>query len=233
MSQEIFDTYIDNAFGKAEQAQFKFKQFEINYRRFFPASAEALCLDIGIGRGEMLSCMSRWGFKSSQGVDISPSTVKFCQSIGLNCELTSDTTEWLNQHPASFDLITLLDVLEHVPKEHTISFCKALKTSLRPGGTLIVQVPNLQAPDGQLHHFNDFTHVNGFIEHSLEQVLLTAGFENAIFHSFEEFYENTPKVFLKKFLRTLYLKWVRFTRAINGNINPNILSPVLFAVVKK
>ena len=181
----------------------------------------------------MLSCMNHWGFKNASGVDISPSTINFCRSIDLACELTEDTTAWLSENKGKFDLITLLDVLEHVPRDQTISFCSALRESLKPGGTLIVQVPNLQAPDGHLHHFNDFTHVSGFIEHSLSQVLLTAGFGEINFYGFEEFYESSPKVMIKKVFRLFYLKWVRFTRAINGNINPKILTPVLFAVVKR
>lgn len=233
MSQDIFDTYIDNAFDEARQATFKFKQFEINYKSFFPKNKSAACLDIGVGRGEMLSCMRSWGFAHSKGVDISPSTIEFCKSLDLDCELTKDTVSWLDENQDSFDLITLLDVLEHVPRDQTIEFCRKLRGSLKEGGTLIVQVPNLQAPDGHLHHFNDFTHVSGFIEHSLSQVLSTAGFKDITFYGFEEFYESSPKVWVKKLLRFFYLKVVRLTRAVNGNINPSILTPVLFAVVKR
>ncbi|MDD2487241.1 MAG: methyltransferase domain-containing protein [Candidatus Gracilibacteria bacterium] len=71
-----------------------------------------------------------------------------------------------------FDIITLLDVLEHVPKNETISFLRELKGSLKTNGTLIIQIPNLQAPDGQLHRYNDFTNEFGYIEHSLQEVLI-------------------------------------------------------------
>jgi len=62
--QEIFDSYVENSFGEEKQAVFKFKQFEINYKEYFPVNQDARVLDIGIGRGEMLSCYEKWGYKN-------------------------------------------------------------------------------------------------------------------------------------------------------------------------
>ncbi|MGB0452417.1 MAG: class I SAM-dependent methyltransferase [Bacteriovoracaceae bacterium] len=231
MSEQIFDSYVENAFGEFKQAEFKFHQFDHNYLPIFPKQ-NAKVLDIGIGRGEMLSSMKRWGH-DYHGIDISPSTIKYCKSIDLSCELVEDTATWLLNHENQFDVITLLDVLEHVPRDHTIDFVKALHKALKPGGKLIVQVPNLQAPDGQLQHHNDFTHVSGFIEHSLAQVLQVGGFNEFEFHAFEGFTQGNFKETIKKCLRFFFWKWVRFTRAINGNINPTILTPVFYSVAKK
>jgi len=183
--KEIFDNYMENAFGERKQAEFKFKQFEYNYKKFFPQSKEVPVLDIGIGRGEMLSCMQRWGYENYMGIDISPSIVEFCKTLGLNCIEISNTTAWLNKNKNRFGLITILDVLEHVPKDEVISLLNSIREALQSGGILIIQVPNLQAPDGQLHRYNDFTHEIGFIEHSLSQVLLTAGFKTFDFYGFE------------------------------------------------
>ena len=97
-------------------------------------------------------------------------------------------------------------------------------------GIAIFQVPNLQSPFGYLHHFNDITHVCGFVEHSLNQVLLSVGFNNLTFFGFEEFYEKTPKIFLKIILRFFYRKLIRFLRTINANPNPRILDPVISVV---
>ncbi|ACV63605.1 Methyltransferase type 11 [Desulfofarcimen acetoxidans DSM 771] len=230
--KDIFDSYVENIFCSYEQASLKFIQFEKNYKRFFPSNKGAKLLDIGVGRGEMLSCMRNWGYENYIGVDISPSTIRFCKSLDLNCILVDDSTAWLNENKNEFDLITLLDVLEHIKKEHTIEFLKAIKASLKNNGTLIIQVPNLQAPDGQLHRYNDFTHEVGFIEHSLQQVLITAGFKNINFDGFEEFVCGDWREKVKKILRSLFWRYIRFTRLINKNINPRILNPVFYALVK-
>ena len=230
--QEIFEKYIENSFDSHQQANFKFHQFELNYKKFFKKGVSLNTLDIGVGRGEMLSCMKKWGH-NYHGIDISPSTVEFCKKLDLSCELVDDTEFWLNDHQKQFDIITCLDVLEHIPKDQLISFLKGIFNSLKIGGIVIFQVPNLQSPFGYLHHFNDITHINGFVEHSLNQVLLSAGFKNISFFGFEELYEKKPKVFLKKTLRFVFRKIVRFLRTINANPNPAILDPVFYAVVHR
>jgi ATP-dependent DNA helicase RecG len=34
--KEIFDNYVETSFDGLEQAEFKFNQFEFNYKKFFP-----------------------------------------------------------------------------------------------------------------------------------------------------------------------------------------------------
>jgi 2-polyprenyl-3-methyl-5-hydroxy-6-metoxy-1,4-benzoquinol methylase len=229
--KEIFDNYVETSFDGFHQVPGKMKQFEINYQSYFNGFKSGQVLDIGIGRGEMLACMREWGFEYL-GVDISPSTVRFCKGLNLNCELIDDTTVWLSSNKARFSLITCLDVLEHVPREMTIEFLKAIRAALNADGCAIIQVPNLQSPFGYLHHFNDFTHVNGFVEHSLTQVLLAAGYKELHFHGFEEIYKRGLKQKFHKFLRYGFRRLVRFLRVINLNPNPKILDPVMFVVAR-
>lgn len=230
--KEIFDNYIETSFDGFEQAEFKFRQFEFNYAKYLPKEQSSSVLDIGIGRGEMLTCMRDWGF-NYQGIDISPSTVRFCQSLDLKCEFVEDTSTWLLRHRETFSLITCLDVLEHVPRDQTIEFLKAIRSSLCDGGQVIIQVPNLQSPFGYLHHFNDFTHVSGFVEHSLAQVLKAAGFGQYEFNGFEEIYTSGLKPFIKKSTRNIFRKIVRIMRRVNGNPNPAILDPIIYVVADK
>ena len=227
--QEIFEKYIENSFDGLFQANFKLRQFELNYKKYFYKKVTLRVLDIGVGRGEMLRFMNNWGHYY-HGIDISPSTVDFCKKLDLSCELVDDTEFWLKNHQNQFDIITCLDVLEHIPKERLIQFVEAIRNSLNKDGLAIFQVPNLQSPFGYLHHFNDITHISGFVEHSLNQVLLSAGFNKMLFYGFEELYEKTPKIILKRIFRFFYRKLIRFLRTINANPNPSILDPVFFVV---
>lgn len=232
--KEIFDSYVENAFCSYEQAAFKFNQFEYNYKKFFPQSKDVPVLDIGIGRGEMLSCMDSWGYRNYLGVDISPSTIEFCRALGLNCVQVDNTITWLNENTNKFALISLIDVLEHIHKDEVVGFLKSIKKALLKKGVLIIQVPNLQAPDGQLHRYNDFTHESGFIEHSLGQVLLTAGFKTFDFHGFETLaLPSGCRTKIRKAVRCIYWAYVRFTRNVNCNLNPKVLHPVFYAVARK
>lgn len=228
--KEIFDDYVTTSFGEHVQASFKFFQFERNYRSFFPKDPDAPLLDVGIGRGEMLSCMKKWGYTNFRGIDISRSTVAFCISLGLPCEQVESTIDWLQDHIMEFSMITLLDVLEHVPKAETLSFLAALRDALLPDGRVIIQVPNMQAPDAQLHRYNDFTHETGFTEHSLRQVLMTAGFSHISIQGFEDSASHTARERFRLFLRPFYWQFVRLIRRLNGNLSPEILNPVFFAI---
>ncbi|MCS7232156.1 MAG: class I SAM-dependent methyltransferase [Elusimicrobiota bacterium] len=231
--KEIFDTYIENAFGDYKQAEFKFRQFEINYRKWFPSDKNANLLDIGIGRGEMLKCFEDWGYTNYIGIDISQDCVNFCKSLGLKCKLVNDATDFLLENAESYDLITIIDVLEHIPRERVIPFLKAVHKALKEGGIAIIQVPNLAAPEGYLHHFNDFTHYVGYNEHSLRQVLIASGFRNIHFQKFEEITSLSFKSVVRKLLRYFYWHYVKFLRRISGNLQQDILTPVFSAIVKK
>jgi 2-polyprenyl-3-methyl-5-hydroxy-6-metoxy-1,4-benzoquinol methylase len=231
--KDIYETYIDNAFGDHKQADFKFSDYEHNYKRYFPPDKAAKLLDIGIGRGEMLSCMKEWGYANYLGVDISTSTISFCTSLGLNCILVKDTLQWLSDKEAFYDMITLLDVLEHFKKEDVIPFLKSLYKALAPNGIIIIQVPNLQSPDSQLHRYNDFTHEIGFVEHSLSQVIKAASIPHYVILGYEELYKFNTKTIIKYSLRKVYWMFCRFLRKINTNLNPLILNPVFFAVISK
>lgn len=231
--QEIFDKYVETSFEGDGQAIPKFKQFEFNYKKLFPTDVNERVLDIGVGRGEMITCMKDWGYANYLGIDISKSTVEYCKKLNLNVEFAEDTGAWLRAHENSFSLITLLDVLEHIPKQQVIPFLKDLKTALKPGGVLIIQVPNLQAPDGQLHRYNDFTHESGFIENSLKQVLLAAGFKTFYFKGFEIFVHGSFIEQIAKVARAIYWFITKTLRKLNTNLSPDILNPVFFAVVRK
>lgn len=231
--KEIFDNYVETSFDGEEQALFKYKLFEHNYKSLFPDDKQAMILDIGVGRGEMLGCMRNWGYENYNGIDISPSTVAHCGRLGLRCELVDDTAEYLRRHANTYRVITMLDVLEHIPREMAIGLLSAIREALSDDGIAIIQVPNMQAPFAYLHHFNDVTHVVGYVEHSLTQVLLAAGFRKFRFFGLDELCGTGFKITIKRMLRPIFQRLVRYARSINANPDPKILDPVFFAVAKR
>lgn len=230
--KEIFDDYVKSAYRRKDMSQSKINEIELNYRQYFPYDKSCEVLDVGIGTGEMLWCMKEWGYQYC-GIDISPATVQFCADAGLNAELVDDTPAWLTKKPDRYGLISLLDVLEHIPKNGCIGFLKALRASLTYDGTLLISVPNLQAPHASLHRYNDITHEVGYTEQSLYQVLYAAGFTDIKFLGLEGVPARRLHKIYKMVFRPLYWRLVRLSRAINENLNPVVLNPVLIAVVKK
>ena len=233
--QEIWDDYVNHMYQQdSKQRESAIKLLENNYKKYFPKDKNARVLDIGYGRGEMLTCMKDGGgYLHYEGVDISKSTFNFCKSIGLQCALTDDVKKWLSSSNNRYEMITLLSVIQYIKKEEVVPYLNQIYQSLKPGGVFIIQAPNAQSPDSAHYLHHDIMSEVFFSEASLGQVLSAAGFTDISFYGFEASLSTGVKGFIKRGIRRLYWESVRLTRAINNNINPRILNPMIYAVARK
>lgn len=95
-------------------------------------------LDYGCGVGTFLACARRRGWQG-YGVDRSSAAVSQARAQGLNVRLPEET--W---PPQPVDVVTLWDVLEHLPDPHrSLSW---LAARLKPGGTLLLETPDAAFP---------------------------------------------------------------------------------------
>lgn len=228
--QNVIEKYAEVSFDTLDQSQNKIKEFKYNYGKYLRDAKNCSALDVGIGLGEMLECFHS-GNIDYLGIDISESTVNFCNKY--NCIQVCSVSKWLEDNPKKYSLITCLDVLEHIPKDEINLFIRSLYGALEKDGILILQVPNLQSPFGYLHHFNDLTHVNGFVEHSLEQLFKSNSITDYSFFPYEHIVETTLKSKLKKFLRGIFYSGIKLLRAIDCCPNPKIITPIIYAVIEK
>ncbi|HSE32392.1 MAG TPA: methyltransferase domain-containing protein [Pyrinomonadaceae bacterium] len=97
---------------------------------------KARILDVGCGTGANLLLLSRYG--EAEGVDISDDALAFCRERGLE-KVKSGSAEQLPYEDASFDLVTALDVVEHLDDD--LAGLKEMRRVLRPGGRALVFVP--------------------------------------------------------------------------------------------
>lgn len=101
-----------------------------------PAGRAGAVLDVGCGTGTMLGHLERYG--TVRGVDASEEAVRFCHERGVAGVTQADGVP-LPFEPESFDLVTALDVIEHVDRDDEL--LAELRRITRPGGTLLVSVP--------------------------------------------------------------------------------------------
>jgi SAM-dependent methyltransferase len=113
-------------------------------------------LDFGCGTGTMLGHLARFG--DPGGVDIDESAIDFCHQRGVDAARRIEPGP-LPYADASFDLVTALDVIEHIEDDRAT--LAELDRVLRPGGHLLVAVPAmpfLWGPQDEIsQHFRRYT----------------------------------------------------------------------------
>ena len=127
------------------------------FRRWLPSAPEAAILDVGCGGGQMLQTMQRLGFSAVQGVDLSEQQVQRAREAGLNVR-QGDALAALRENSGRWDLILAIDILEHLQKGEALEFLIAAHAALKPGGRLILQMPNPDARAGMKVRYGDLTH---------------------------------------------------------------------------
>lgn len=173
--RELYGVYRTSGFGDtdARAAAEGYAQ----HLRWLPSERSSRVLDLGCGGGEFLEVLAASGYTHAAGIDLSGEQIERCRARGLErVELVDDAEQYLRARPTSFDCVVMNDVLEHVPKATCIPLLAAIRGALRPGGSVVVKVPNLSSVYGPVARYLDFTHELGFTEHSLRQVLIAAGY---------------------------------------------------------
>jgi len=94
-------------------------------------------LDVGAGAGNMMHQLAQYG--DVVGLEYNPKPIPVAQARGFDVRQGSATD--IPFPDASFDLVALLDTVEHIPDE-TAVFTETLRVT-RPGGHLLVTVPAL------------------------------------------------------------------------------------------
>lgn len=98
---------------------------------------DARILELGAGTGHNLGMLSRFGRVEASELD---PIARELASERLGRPVLEAALPDLSMFPAeSYDLIALLDVLEHVPDD--VGSLKAIRKLLKPGGALLVTVP--------------------------------------------------------------------------------------------
>lgn len=93
-------------------------------------------LDVGCGTGANLQMLANFGI--AEGVDVSNEALDFCRARGLS-KVKQGAAEALPYEDASFDLVTGLDVVEHLDDD--VAGLNEMRRVLRPRGRALLFVP--------------------------------------------------------------------------------------------
>jgi 2-polyprenyl-6-hydroxyphenyl methylase/3-demethylubiquinone-9 3-methyltransferase len=108
------------------------------------ALGDAAVLDVGCGGGLLSAALAQSGARVT-AIDLAPNLLKVARLHGLESGIKVDYRQMpvealAEEAPASFDAITCMEMLEHVPQpDSVIAACARL---LKPGGRLFLSTIN-------------------------------------------------------------------------------------------
>ena len=195
----------------------------VGRRRIIESFLERICpglkstqpriLDIGCGTGANLEMLSQFG--DAEGVDVSAEALAFCRERGLG-NVRQGEAEHLPWEDGSFDLVTGLDVVEHLDDD--VAGLREMRRVLRPGGYAFLFVPAFMflwgVQDDISHHRRRYT-LKG-----LQQAAREAGLE------IERATYANISFFLPVLMGRVLMRLTRIRPASENNINIKALNGV-------
>ena len=134
-------------------------------------------LDVGCGRGEMLSLLAEAGIPAT-GIDLDLSMLERARAQGLQVA-QGDAIEYLSSLPnESLGAIVSFQVVEHLPVQALRELTAQSRRVLRPGGVFIAETVNPHSPPALKVFWLDLTHVRPLFPESLLLLTQECGFES-------------------------------------------------------
>ncbi|HUW96765.1 MAG TPA: methyltransferase domain-containing protein [Anaerolineae bacterium] len=132
----------------------------------------AKTLDVGCGTGATMGFLGRYG--EVTGIDVSPKAVEYCRELGSKrlCLASGESLPFVD---GSFDLVTALDLLEHL--EHEAAGLREMWRVLKGDGRLLLVVPAFMFLWSEFDRFSG--HYRRYTGSELKQRAEEAGFEVA------------------------------------------------------
>jgi len=168
------------------------KYFEKRYAGYVKQikafKASGRLLDIGCNIGLFLHVAQQQGF-DVEGVELNKACAEYGNS-NLNIAIHTDYLGSIGFQDESFDVVTMFDVLEHIPDLHGVM--KEVQRILKKDGLLVVQSPNIDSLMSRLTKakWNWLTppdHVYHFTPATLSSCIERHGFEIRMLKTWEPF----------------------------------------------
>jgi SAM-dependent methyltransferase len=206
---EILSYYTQDYYGisnmrfKGIIEKFVHIKREIRAKRIKKYVKSGKILDIGCGRGIFLNEMRKKGYET-YGTEISEIGAKYVKEV-LKLNVFIGPIEEIKFPDNSFDIITIYHVLEHLPNPSRT--LKEIQRILKPGGLLVVSVPNIQSLQSKIFktywfHLDIPRHYFHFNLQSLKKILPSEKLDVLKIKRFS--FEHGPFGWIQSVLNTIY-----------------------------
>lgn len=144
MAHQDFERYADEkrfTQGASSLWNAAFTEFVPTTRR--PLN-EIRFLDYGCGDGKYFQHLCDLGLQAKciHGLELSRKRVERCHDIGFSNAIQIQKDEKLPYPDHAFDVINLMEVIEHIPRPRAVVTLAEIRRVLAPQGFLLISTPN-------------------------------------------------------------------------------------------
>ncbi len=163
LHEELYYNYQTKARNILEVGELKdnfikrIEYYENILGSFLPKNKDAKIIDVPCGFGNFIYYLKTKGYKNVSGYDFDKNQIDLALKLNLPV-VQADAFSILSQMHSIIDVIISIDFLEHLSKDNACVFLQRCYNGLKPGGTIIIRVPNADSPFGSGHAWNDITH---------------------------------------------------------------------------
>ena len=143
---------------------------------WLPSAGSAV--DLGAGRGEMVQVLRDYGLRA-YGIDSDLSVVTEAKNRNLEVRHQDIESFLISERPSSLDVITAIQVVEHVDTSILENWFENIHKLLKPGGVFVAETPNPHAIDAFKAFWIDTSHVRLYYPESLLHMAQSVGFVSA------------------------------------------------------
>jgi len=156
-------------------------QLERRLRGWLPRDPDTRYLDLACGCGDMLYLLEQQGIAATTGVDLCCEELDNARLFVRGKLVQEDVLQFLQSEPdESYDFITALNFLEHLPKDKLFAILTEVSRLLAPKGTLVAMVPNAISPFASTTRHWDLTHEWAFTPNNFRQLAALCGFDSKV-----------------------------------------------------
>ena len=87
--------------------------FKDKIKKLLPKDKSVSIIDLAAGHGTLLQCLKKSGYKNLKGIDLSKEEVNIGNELGITELFEDNIFHFLENTEETYDVIFLIDVLEH------------------------------------------------------------------------------------------------------------------------
>lgn len=192
-------------------------------------------LEVGPGLGEFVKYLNSVGVKDIDVIDSDRNVLKNLKTkFNISTSYFSDNVISVKNKLRKYDLIVLIQVLEHISPKVYFSVVKTLFLKLKKKGIILIVVPNANNPLGSVERYGDLQHQMAFTSQSLKDLVMGSGIAN---YNLEIRGYSIPPYTLINLIRILLQKTLHLIllglMIVNGGSYFKVMTPNLTLIIEK